>query len=118
MTGDVAEVAGALQRRALPLRDAESRISDTRVRCMPAVAKRGCTRLVALVTTARPVHDRTLTRETRALARRLGAESDVDVDQVMAIRRIEWVLRANLPGTPTVSTAARVRGPSDAPLDK
>jgi hypothetical protein len=59
----------------MPVRDAESRISDTRVRCMPAVAKRGRTRLVALVTTDRPVHERTLPRSVRVTAR-LSARKD------------------------------------------
>ena len=59
-------------------RDAESRISDTRVRCIPAVAKRGLVRSVALVTTERPVHERTPSRAAHTLARRLSMLISLD----------------------------------------
>jgi len=53
---------------------------------MPTVAKRGRTRSVALVTTDRPVHERTLARTVRATARRLGTAAMWEVDRVMAMR--------------------------------
>ena len=62
----VTEPVGARRVRTTLVRDAASRISDTRVRCMPMVAKRGRTRSVALVTTERPVHERMLPRARRA----------------------------------------------------
>jgi hypothetical protein len=82
----VAGAAGAHTVCTTPVRDAASRISDTRVRCMPAVAKRGRTRLVALVTTERPVHVRTLPRAVRATARRLVMQGMFVEDRVMAMR--------------------------------
>ena len=89
-------------------RDVESRISETRVRCMPAVAKRGCTRLVALVTTARPVHERTLARTARAAALRVGTGATMDEERVMSTRRGKEAPEFNLPLKHRESTAARV----------
>lgn len=61
----VAEPERARSTRTKPIRDATSRVSDTRVRCMARVAKRGRTRSVALVTTERPVHERALSPAVR-----------------------------------------------------
>jgi hypothetical protein len=63
---------------------------------MPAVAKRGRTRSVALVTTERPVHERTLPRTVRASARRFGREAMFGVDVIVMIRANEETLRPKL----------------------
>lgn len=83
----VAGPEGALRVRTTLIRDAESRISDTRVRCMPAVAKRGRTRSVALVTTERPVHERTLARAVREVARLSAAAVGIRAfDSIMMVK--------------------------------
>ena len=113
----VAGTEDARKERTTPIRDAISRISDTRVRCMPAVAKRGRTRFVALVTTERPVHERTLARTVRALARRFGWRAVMVVDRVMAACRGEGSSERNLPRMPGESTPMQFRASSVARWD-
>ena len=76
----------AREARTKPHRDVTSRISDTRVRCVPTVAKRGSTRFVALVTTERPVHERTLAPIDRVGTRRRDRSAELEVDWSMVSR--------------------------------
>jgi hypothetical protein len=74
---------------------------------MATVVKRGRTRSVAVVTTERPVHERTLARTVCAAARRFGTGAMLEVGVVITCRRGKEVPEPNLPGKHRESTSMR-----------
>ena len=85
--------------RTAAARDPTSRIPDTRVLCIPTVAKRGRVRSVALVTTERPVHERAPSRAARAVAQRLRMPISVEVGllAVMGAGKVRMNVRRAAP---------------------